>query len=383
MNRQSSLLKTAAKLLVLTAPLAIAACAPARVNSASAAKAPAAAQSAQIPADLTVLPAIPNDYQPALTSWGAPDLRGIWPINDIAEMPVERPARFGDRVWKNDEELAAEGARIEQLETGYKAEEEEETIGMGHWIEYKAGNRRTSMLTSPANGKLPGFTAEGIRRNGLNRSSWVPGQTFDWVTDFDSWDRCVSRGFPASMLPFRYNNGIRIFQAPDNVTIQLEMLGTRVIPIGENPQIGEKMDHWPKDVKAWMGDSRGWWEDHNTLVVETRNIQPGASPFNMATRGVPPSNTVQMSDEATVIEKFHMVDANTITYELNFSDPVIWEAPWALRVDWTRDDTYEFFEYACHAGNVQVRNYITASRAAREEEYARGQMVEVPAASGQ
>lgn len=364
--------KSWATLLAFSAPLAITACAPAEMNSANqAVTAQVSTQARVFPTDLTVLPNIPNSYQPAKTSWGDPDFRGVWPINDIAEMPVERPARFGDRVWKNNEELAAEGARIEQLETGYKAEEEEETIGMGHWIEYKAGNRRTSMLTLPANGKLPALTPEGIRQTGLNRSSWVPGQTFDWVDDFDSWDRCISRGFPASMLPFRYNNGIRIFQSPGNVTIQLEMLGTRVIPIGENP------DHWPEEVKAWMGDSRGWWEDHNTLVIETRNIQPGASPLNMATRGVPPSNTLQMSDEATVIEKLHMIDANTITYEMHYSDPVIWEAPWALRVNWTRDDTYQFFEYACHAGNVQVRNYITASRAAREEEYARGQMVEV------
>ncbi|MEI9889518.1 MAG: hypothetical protein WDN45_01795 [Caulobacteraceae bacterium] len=34
------------------------------------------------------------------------------------------------------------------------------------------------------------------------------------MTDFDSWDRCISRGFPASMLPFRYNNGVQILQAP-------------------------------------------------------------------------------------------------------------------------------------------------------------------------
>ena len=48
-------------------------------------------------------------------------------------------------------------------------------------------------------------------------------------------------------------------------------------------------------------------------------------------------------------------------------DPQVFTAPWTLRFDWTRDDTYAFFEYACHEGDVQVRNYITASRAGRLE----------------
>jgi hypothetical protein len=37
------------------------------------------------------------------------------------------------------------------------------------------------------------------------------------------------------MFPFRYNNGIRIFQSPGYMVINLEMLGTRVIPIGNAP----------------------------------------------------------------------------------------------------------------------------------------------------
>ena len=325
---------------------------------------------AQVPEDLTTMPPVADEYRPGTTPWGDPDFRGTWPINDIAELPVERPVQYGNRFWKTDEEVAAQAERAEQLETAYEAEDEEGTIGLGHWIEYQAGSRRTSMLVDPADGQLPELTEEGIRRAGLGRSSWTAGQTYDWVTDFDSWDRCISRGFPASMLPFRYNNGIRIFQSPGYVTIALEMLGTRIIPVS-----GEA-EPWPEPVKAWMGNSRGRWEDHNTLVVETTNIQPGAAPLNMATRGVPPSNTLPMSEEAKVVERFHMVGPDTITYEMTYEDPVIFEAPFTLRVNWTRDDSYEFFEYACHEGNVQVRNYITANRAAREEEYARGRMIE-------
>jgi len=329
----------------------------------------AVAQSA--PADLTVMPPVKTDYQPKKTAWGDPDLRGTWPVNDVAELPVSRPDQYGNRFFKTDEELAAEQRRNEQLETGYKKEEQEEKIGNGHWIEYLGGSRRTSMVIDPPSGKLPAMTpqADAIYRAG--RSSWTPNTKYDWVTDFDSWDRCVSRGFPASMLPFRYNNGIRIFQAPGYVVIHLEMLGERIIPIAR----GNDVSHWPKPVEAWLGNSIGHWEG-NTLVIETTNIKTGdsatkdmyarnGSPLNMATRGVPSWNTIPTSDKAKVTERLTQVGSDTITYEMTYSDPEVFTAPWTLRYDWTRDESYDFFEYACHEGDVQVRNYITASRAGR------------------
>ena len=99
--------------------------------------APVAAQEA--PADLTVMPPVSTGYQPRKTAWGDPDLRGTWPINDVAELPVNRPDQYGDRFFKTDEELAAEQTRATELETRYAKEEKEETIGTGHWIEYLAG----------------------------------------------------------------------------------------------------------------------------------------------------------------------------------------------------------------------------------------------------
>jgi hypothetical protein len=302
-----------------------------------------------LPADLTVMPPVDTSFQPKKTAWGDPDLRGTWPINDVAEMPVSRPDQYGNRFFKNRDELAREQARVQQLETGYKKEEQEETIGTGHWIEYLGGATRTSMIISPANGKLPPMTPQADALYKAGRSSWTPNTKFDWVTDFDSWDRCISRGFPASMLPFRYNNGIRIYQAPGLVTINLEMLGSRIVPIrsGTNPQ------HWPKPVEAWLGNSVGWWEG-NTLVIETTNIKSGDS-----------STRDMYARQAKVLERLTMTGENTITYEMTYSDPEVFTAPWTIRYDWARDDDYAFYEYACHEGNVQVRNYITSSRAGR------------------
>ena len=324
----------------------------------------------QVPADLTTMPEVADDYTPGSTPWGDPDFRGIWPLNDVAELPVNRPAQYENRFWKTEEEIASEQGRVEQLEEAYESEDEDGTIGLGHWIEYQAGSRRTSMVVSSQDGRLPAFTEEGIHQSSLMRASWVTGQTFDWVTDFDSWDRCITRGFPASMFPFRYNNGIRIFQSPGYVVIALEMLGTRIIPVAAQ---GEE---WPAGVDGYFGNSRGRWVDGNTLEVVTDHIKPGASALNVATRGVPSGNTIPMSENATVTERFHMVGPDRITYEMHYSDPVIWEDDFTLRYDWSRDDDYAFYEYACHEGNVQVRNYITADRTKREQEYARGAMVE-------
>ncbi len=50
---------------------------------------------------------------------------------------------------------------------------------------------------------------------------------------------------------------------------------------------------------------------------------------------------------------------------MTYSDPEVFTAPFTARLDWTRNSSYEFYEYACHEGDVQVRNYITADRAGR------------------
>src|SRR6185295_7515528 len=99
--------------------------------------------------------------------------------------------------------------------------------------------RQTSMIVDPPNGKLPELTAEGQRRSALMKSSWQtadesvdippPGSkqklaVWDAPEDFDSWDRCITRGMPTSMMPYRYNNGINIIQAPGMVVLSLEMI---------------------------------------------------------------------------------------------------------------------------------------------------------------
>ncbi|TIX49713.1 hypothetical protein [Alteraurantiacibacter aquimixticola] len=319
-----------------------------------------AQQTSDTPSDLTVLPPISEEYQPALTPWGEPDFRGVWPIDHLnSRTPLERDPQYGERIFLSDAEFAEQAERVQTLGARRENEDSADQLGQGHWTELGSPNRRTSFIVSPANGRLPAKTAEGERRSDLMRSSWRQGQDFDIWTDFDSWDRCITRGLPASMLPMMYNNGIRIFQAPGLVAIQLEMIHeTRIIPTDGSAGVATAIDNL-------MGVSRGAWEDENTLVVTTDNFAPGPSATNIVTTGSPPANDTPVSTEARLVERFHMTGPDTIIYEMTWEDPVIFTAPWSVRLDWQRDDEYQFFEYACHEGNVQIRNYITASRAAR------------------
>lgn len=351
------------------------------------------------PADLETLPPVPTDFTPERLPWGDYDFTGTWPIERLNEGRIlfQRPAQYGNRYWVTDEEfqrrLAAargnDGNFTNANENGVGASG---TEGLAEWFENHNFGKRTSMLVSPANGQLPPLTPQAMELFRAGRSGWVPGQAYNWVSDFDSWDRCVSRGFPASMYPFRYNNGIRVFQSPGYMTIVLEMLGTRVVKIYPSAEEA-RAAKWGEPVEAWMGNSRGWWEG-KTLVIETTNIVSGdaatqdsfrraASPLNMATQftgtlETPAFNTVPMSTEAMTVERLTMTGANTIVHELTYSDPQVYTQPWTTRIEWTRDDEYQFFEYACHEGNYMPRDYISASRA-QQERVRRGEEPQVTA----
>ena len=86
----------------------------------------------------------------------------------------------------------------------------------------------------------------------------------------------------------------------------------------------------------------------------------------MATQHVPAFNTIPMSTQAKTLERLTMTDANTIVHELTYSDPEVYTQPWTTRIEWSRNEDYQFFEYACHEGNYAIRDYINASRAHRK-----------------
>ena len=333
----------------------------------------------QAPADLTALPPTPTDYTPGKTPWGDWDFTGTWPFDyePQAHILFQRPPGYGNRLWLTPEEHAKRAENATKTDASYSAEDagiqaQAGTQGMADWVRSSGFSWRTSLLVSPANGQLPPLTPKGEELFMAGRSGWIPNQPFDWVDDFDTWDRCVTRGFPASMFPNRYNNALRIFQSPGYIVIVLEMLGRRVIPIVPKAEVDR---HWPRPVEAWMGNSRAYW-DGKTLVIDTVDIKSGDSvSHDMSKRAAAPvivtmvggaaRDTIPTSDKAHTVEKLTMTGPNAILYQITYDDPETFTAPWTAQIEWTRDDSYVMPEYACHEGDVQVRNYISSSRAKR------------------
>jgi len=164
---------------------------------------------------------------------------------------------------------------------------------------------------------------------------------------------------PASMFPYRYNNGMQILQAPGVVILNLEMIHeARVIPVDGRPRPASA-------IKQWLGESRGRWEGPNTLVIETTNFKAGASMTNIGVVGAPPGNRIPTSEQMKITERITRTAPDMIEYEIRTEDPTILTRPWTARFPLQDDPTYEWWEYACHEGNTAVPNFITSSRAER------------------
>src|SRR5205085_546822 len=128
-----------------------------------------------------------------------------------------------------------------------------------------AGGSQLWFITDP-DGKMPPLTPEAQKKRAAaavgNQERFFKRDHPDWVTDLNLYDRCITRGYPASMLPSIYGNAYVITQGPGFVAMTLEMVHeTRIIPLDGRP-------HPSKDVHLDMGDPRGHWEG-DTLVVET------------------------------------------------------------------------------------------------------------------
>jgi hypothetical protein len=329
------------------------------------------------------------------TAWGEPDLEGTWPIpagvNLVRSCPRGGGAGRGGRgaapapapaapappcdlnqAWLSDEEWKARLAQAEQV--AKEGDRATQALAKGDFGGALQGGvtdpttplRQRSTIMDPPNGQLPELTEEGRRRSALMRSSWSMGpqekQTWDQPADFDSWDRCITRGMPTSMMAYRYNNGIKIFQAPGMVVLSLEMIHEdRIIYTDGRPPLKGAHTHY-------MGEPRGRWEG-TTLVVETTNYRPGPSGTNLGVYGTPPGipggNRWPVSEQMKTTERFTRLNNDQLLYEMTVEDPIVMTRPYTVRYPLKLDNSYEWWEYACHEGNRTIRDYINTSRAER------------------
>jgi hypothetical protein len=287
------------------------------------------------------------------TSWGDPKIEGTYTNKDEYGTPFERPAElegkqrreFGPEQMK---ELMVERSRRAQAGAARIGGSADNDTGAGppHWYEHlDAVNSRPWLVSDPADGKVPSVS-EAARQRAQARA--LPRREApDTYTDMSLYDRCISIGLPGSMMPMIYGNAYQITQSPGYVAIQYEMVHeARVIPLGDAPRVASSLDFY-------MGDARGRWEG-DTLVVETRNIRPEATYRNA-------------SENLVITERFTLIDASTLSWEVRFEDPETWTAPWAFEMPLKRAADAAPFEYACHEGNLGLANILSAARATDDE----------------
>jgi len=193
------------------------------------------------------------------------------------------------------------------------------------------------------------MTPDGGMADRARRSSTGEGP-FNAPSDLDTYDRCISRGVLGGILPVVYNNGTEIVQAPGYVVIRYEMIHeARVIPLDDRAAVHGA-------IRQYSGDARGHWEGE-TLVVETSN-------FN-GIIGVTGNGRLRpTSDALHMVERFTRTGKDTLQYRAIVTDPKTWTAPWTVTFPLERDDSYGFYEYACHEGNNAMRNILSGARAA-------------------
>jgi hypothetical protein len=299
-----------------------------------------------------VPPPKPAGWLVPRTAWGDPDLRGMYPLDQVGRTPMQRRPQHGDRLLMTDEEYEEALKAAAEVEAGADREDASNRLGAGNWFEYGTALRQTALIVEPAGtGRIPEMTAEGKRRQKFMKSSWN-GQVFERLEDFNSLDRCITRGMPATMVPFPYNNGVRIFQSPGWVVINHEMIREqRFIPLDGRPQLAG-------GIKHWLGSSRGHW-DGDTLVVETTNFN-GLSPMAI----IGPSNGadgIPTSTSMKIVERFTPFGPDRRYYEAWVEDPVILTESFKIGYPWVANNNYEAFEYACHEGNTIVIHNIRST----------------------
>jgi len=173
------------------------------------------------------------------TPWGHPDLQGTYSNDDETGTPMERPRELEgktladispeelQKIIKDRNERFVEGVSGEEFAGGLRPP--------AHLIfdTFDRKNKRAWLVVDPPDGRIPRRTDIQPRRprGGISTNANPKGPFNSWL-DMGLYDRCITRGIPASMMPAGYGSRYDITQSPDSVVIRYEMIHeARVIPL--------------------------------------------------------------------------------------------------------------------------------------------------------
>jgi hypothetical protein len=302
-----------------------------------------------------------QSYEPPRLADGTPDLQGVW--TNVSLTTLTRRSYFDSLTISPEQaqQLAArQAARAEEdlKPTDPDAPPPEKGNNVGGYNNFWTdggeslamidGQYRTSWIVDPADGQLP-YSEAGRKR--FEAEQHEARNNYDGPEIRPMPERCIigfgSTGGPP-MMNVLYNNNYQIVQTPDAVAILVEMNhDARIIRMNE--------EHRPGSMPQWLGDSVGRW-DGDTLVIETRNFNPGESLRLYF------DQSFYISPEAVVTERLTRIADDELFYEFIVDDPAIYTQPWRGEMIFKSTEG-PIYEYACHEGNYALPNILGGARA--------------------
>jgi hypothetical protein len=327
-------------------------------------------------------------YTPPKTSWGVPDLQGYWTNSSITRMT--RPAGIDTLVITPEQARALEDKDFNNIRTKAELKPTDQSTGapekgkplpgVGNynavWVDPGAkvavinGELRSSWIVEPANGRIPyksqrsstlfdtpqPITSPAAAPAPARSSTDAASRSYEGPESRSLGERCIvgfgNTGGPV-MNNVLYNNTYQIVQSPTHAVILVEMVhDARIVPITKDRKR-------PGVIKPYLGDSIGWYEG-NTLVVETKNVNPSQRGY--------------VGPNGRMIERFTRTSADVVLYQFEIEDPDQYTQAWKGEMP-MRAASGSVYEYACHEGNYGLLGILAGAR----EQEKRGSKLELTA----